>query len=196
MPQQLPWRAAHGQTHAELTGPRAHRKRQHAADAHDRDEQGDAGESREHERVEPFRREHLGTDVFERRGTFHGLLGGYLADDARHGSYERVGIPRGTDEQAARNAHLPNRHIDRHGRRLHHVLVIDVSHDADDAAGLRLARARAAEPEMSVQGIAAGEQPLGDALADDRHEVAAATARVREVATGEERDSEHVEEPR
>ena len=35
-----------------------------------------------------------------------------------------------------------------------------------------------------------------DALADHRHELAAVTVRIREVATGEERDSEHVEEPR
>ena len=55
------------QPDAELARPPAHRKRQHAGDADDRDGERDGREAAEHERVQPVRREHFGAHVLERR---------------------------------------------------------------------------------------------------------------------------------
>ena len=106
--QQVPRRGADRQPDAELARARAHRERQHAGDADDGDQQRDAGESGEHERVQPLRRQHLGAHVLERRGALDRLVRGDLADDARHRRHERVRIARRVHEQAAGDAHLPN----------------------------------------------------------------------------------------
>ena len=133
--QQVPRRRADRQPHAELARARAHRERQHARHADDGDQQRDAGESGEHEGVQPLRRQHFRAHVLERRGALHRLVRGDLADDARHRRHERVRIARRVHEQAAGDAHLPDRVIDRQRRSRHDVLVVHVGDDADDAAG-------------------------------------------------------------
>ena len=78
--QQLSRRRSDRETHAELARPRAHREREHAGDADDGDQQRDAGESGEHERVQPLGRQHLRAHVLERGGALDRLVGGQLAD--------------------------------------------------------------------------------------------------------------------
>src|SRR5713226_3600399 len=97
-------------------------------------------------------------------------------------------------EQAAGNAYLPNRLIDRQGRSPHDVLVVHVRDHADDATRHGLAKVRIGPPQVPVHRVTVREQPLCDALADDRYEFAAAAVIVREVAAGSHRDAEHGEE--
>ncbi len=73
--QQQVRRRADREPHAELARPRADAERQHAGDADHRDQQRDAGEAGEHERVEALGREHFGAHVFERRGALDRLIG-------------------------------------------------------------------------------------------------------------------------
>jgi hypothetical protein len=61
--------------------PRAlNRERQHEPSdtTDDRDEQRDAAERGEHERVQPLRRQHFGSDVLERRRPLDRQVGGEL----------------------------------------------------------------------------------------------------------------------
>ena len=83
--QQMPRRRADRQPHAELARARAHREREHAGHADDGDEQRDAGESAEHQRVHAVRRQHFRADVVERRRPLHRLIARQLANHLRHG---------------------------------------------------------------------------------------------------------------
>ena len=152
-------------------------------DADHRNQQRDAGEAGEDERVQPLRRQHLGAHVFERRGSLDRLIRRQLADDARDRRHERVRVARRAHEQPAGDADLRHRLIDRHRRRAHEVLVVDVGDDADDAAAASAwRRSTDRSTTVPVHRVAVREQPLRDALADDRRPVRAAAVLVGEVA--------------
>ena len=88
------------------------------------------------------------------------------------------GSPAARTNSRPREADLAERLIDRHRRLAHHVLVVDVGDDADDAARLRLPEIRIGPPHVAVQRLAVRKQPLRHALADDDDQlVAAAVAR-------------------
>ena len=125
----MPRRRSYGEPHAELARPRAHREREHAGDADDGDQQRDASEAGEDERVHPIRRQHLGADVLECRGALDGLVGGELVNRAPHGRHERVRIAGRAHEQPPGDADLPDRLIDRHRRTAHDALVVHIRDD-------------------------------------------------------------------
>ena len=100
-------------------------------------EQRDAGEAAEHQRVQPVRRQHFGADVFQRRRLLDRLVGREIADDARDRRHQRVRIGPRVHEQAAAADLLLERVVDGHRRSRHHVLVVHVGGDADDAARRR-----------------------------------------------------------
>ena len=133
----MPRRRPDRQADAELARPRAHRERQHAGDADDGDRQRHGREAAEHQRVQPIRREHLGAHVLERRRLLDRLVGRQLADDARDRRHQRVRIRSRVDEEAAAADLLLERVIDGQRRPGHHVLVVHVGGDADDAARRR-----------------------------------------------------------
>ena len=187
------------QADAELTRPRADRKREHAGHAHHGDHQRHAGKPAEHQRVEAIGRQHLRAHVFKRGGTLHRLLRRQALDDSRDGRHQRIGVTRGVHEQPPAADLLLERVIHRHGRSRHHVLIVHVRRDADDApAGGGDAdelHHRIGPHEIAVHGVTRPEHPSRDALADDYDRRFVSAVRVREVATGDNRDAEGGKEP-
>jgi len=118
------------------------------------------------------------------------------ANDPCHRRNEGVRIARGAHEQPAHETLLQERLIDRHRRRPHDVLVVQVGHDADDAARLGFAERRTVPPQLSIEGVAVGEQTLRDALADDDDGRGAGAVVSREIAAGNHWNPEHPEEAR
>ena len=118
---------------AELARACADREREHAGHPDHRDQQRDAGEPAEHQRIQPIRREHFGADVVERRRALDRLIGRQLANDAPDRRDERVRIRARVHEQTAAADLLIDRVVDVHRRARHDVLVVDVGRDADDA---------------------------------------------------------------
>ena len=103
-------------------------------------EQRDAGESREHEGVQPLRRQHLRAHVLERRGALHRLVRRQISRMTRvTAGTSAYGSPAACTNRRPASADLRHRVIDRQRRSGHDVLVVHVRHDADDAARLRLA---------------------------------------------------------
>ena len=199
--QQVARLRADRQPDAELARPRAHRERQHAGHADDRDQQRHAGEDAEHQRVQPIRRQHFGLHVVERRRLFDRLLGRQVADDARDRAR-----PADTDRSGCgrtggrRRTPGPMRVIDVHGRPRHDVLVVDVADDADDApavgAHVDELHDRVGPHQVAVDRVLVREQLLRQALADDHDALAVAPIAVVEVAAGEQRHAERGEEAR
>ena len=78
------------------------------------------------------------------------------------------------------------------------VFVVDVGHDADDAARL-VADAdelhdAVGPAHLAIERVLAGEERLGDALADDHDAFGAVLVGVAEIAAFEQRESQSVEE--
>ncbi len=134
----------------------------------DRNRQRDHREQAEHRRVQPIRRQHLGADVIERRRLLHRLIGGEFAHDARDLRHQRVGIGPRVHEQPPAGDLLLERVIHGHHRSRHDVLIVDVRHDADDAARLGAdadeLHDRIGPEQRAVEHVAAGEQARRDAL--------------------------------
>ena len=196
--QQAARRRANRQPHAELARPRAHRERQHARDADDRDQQRDAGKSGDDERVQPLGRQHFRRArprASPARST--GWFGRHLVDDPRHRRHERIrdrrrrartagprhasAAPGGRSSAPARarRSHRPRR------RRRRRCGAAAACRRPDRSTRLPVRRASPF-----------GEQPLRDALADDDDRLAAGAVVVGEVAAGDERHAEHREEAR
>ena len=175
---------------AELTRACAHRKRQHAGDADDRDRQRHEREAAEDERVQSIGCEHLGAYVLQGCRPFDRLLRRHLANDARNRRHQRVRIlhARAYEQPAA-----DPRAIDRHHRPRHDVLVVDVRGDAHDAPrfaadAAELQEVRLGPHEPAVKGgLDAREHPLRQALTDDDQIVAVARVVVSEIAAGNDR---------
>ena len=104
------------------------------------------------------------------------------------------------DEEAAAVKLLLHRVIHRHRRLRHQVLVVHVGDDADDAPGpgadVDELHHRVGPHQPPVHGVHAREHALGDALADDHDLLAVAAIALVEVASGDDRHAERLEESR
>ena len=156
---------------AELARACAHRERQDARDTHHGDHQRHSGKSPEDERIQPIGREHLGPNIVERGRALDRLVGIQLADDPPNWRNERVGIGANVHEQPPCSAFLVERVIDVEDRAWHHVLIVEVGHDADNSPGrgaeIDELADRIGPDQMPIERILVWKQSLGDTLTDD-----------------------------
>ena len=177
---------AEGHADSELAGAAADGEGENAGHADDGNQEGHGCESAEDDGIQAVGCQDLGADVLEGAGVLDGLVGGHLMDGAGDGGDEGVGISLGAHEEAARPSFLVGGLVDGHGGRRDDVFVVDVGHDADDAARL-IADAdelhdTVGPAQLAVQSGLAGEERVGEALADDDDALGAVLVGVAEVA--------------
>jgi len=187
-------RRAEGHADAELAGAAADGEGEHAGDPDDGDEEGDGGESTKDQGVEFVGGEDFGADVLESSGALDGLVGGDALDGFNDGGDKGVGIARGVDEEAATPSFLIDGLVDGHGGVGDDVFVVEVGDDTDDAARV-IADADEFHDAVgpahgAADGFLAGEEVVGDALADDDDAVGSVFVGVAEVTAFEEGDAE------
>ena len=192
--QDVLWHRAERHQNAELTRPAADRERQHATDPDDGNHQGHRREEAEHRRVQAVWRQHLGSNILERRRLFHRLIRGELANDPRQLRHQRVGIGSRVHEDPPAGELLFERLIHGHHRFRHDVLVVDIGHHADNAT--RLATDvdelddRIGPEQRAVEDIATGKQAGRDAFGDDHHRLTPVPIVEREIASGTKRNAQ------
>ena len=96
-------------------------------------------------------------------------------------------------EHPGRKRHLAERHVDRWRRPGQNALVVGIRRNADNATQHLAAEKRIAPPHAMVQRVAAGEQPLRDALTDDDNVLGADAIVGVEVAPCEQWHAKRVE---
>src|SRR6202023_2359417 len=98
------------------------------------------------------------------------------------------------------NLLLPEGVIDGHGWARHYIFIINIGCHPDDAArpGTDVDKFydRIGPHYVAVHGLLVGEHVLGQALADDDHEFAAAAISIVEIASGDDGDAERAEKSR
>ncbi len=187
-PQHVRPRGAQRHAHADLAGPLAHRRVDHAVDSDQRQRQRDGSEHAQQQHRESALADRIGQHLLQRRGVVDGQLGVDRRDGAAQSGQQRHGIARRAHRDAD-GAHriLPLRQVDGLRRLGGQAAELNVGHDADD-----LAR-HAIHHHAAADRLLAAEMALHERLVDDGHQRALRIVVAREAAAGRQRDSQHLE---